>query len=150
MSRPTFPPTTSPRNDPLSDLAFAASCATLSNMETSTSHPPMPTAIERIDPASIQIVWSDGSALRYGASRLRHQCPCSTCNEKRRADREKPKSLLPVLSASDTIPLTIMHMRPVGNYAYNIGFSDGHSSGLFTMELLRELGEPSSPSENRG
>ena len=31
-------------------------------------------------------------------------------------------------------------MRPVGNYAYNIAFSDGHNTGLYTFELLTALG----------
>jgi DUF971 family protein len=49
---------------------------------------------------------------------------------------------LQVLSAAETVPLAVSQMRPVGNYAYNINFSDGHSSGLFTMDLLREIGKP--------
>jgi DUF971 family protein len=39
-------------------------------------------------------------------------------------------------------PLTILGMRPVGNYAYSISFSDGHDTGIFTLELLRSLGTP--------
>jgi DUF971 family protein len=35
-------------------------------------------------------------------------------------------------------------MRPIGNYAYAIAFSDGHSSGIFSLELLRRLGEEAS------
>jgi DUF971 family protein len=31
-------------------------------------------------------------------------------------------------------------MKPVGNYAYSIDFSDGHNTGLYTLEFLRELG----------
>jgi DUF971 family protein len=31
-------------------------------------------------------------------------------------------------------------MRPVGNYAYGIQFSDGHDTGIFTLELLGQLG----------
>jgi len=34
-------------------------------------------------------------------------------------------------------------MDPVGNYAYRILFSDGHDTGIFTLELLRELGRRS-------
>jgi len=40
--------------------------------------------------------------------------------------------------------ITIRHMDPVGNYAYRILFSDGHDTGIFTLELLRELGSQSS------
>ena len=35
----------------------------------------------------------------------------------------------------------IMGMKPVGNYAYGIEFSDGHDTGIYTFEYLRELGE---------
>jgi DUF971 family protein len=34
-------------------------------------------------------------------------------------------------------------MRPVGQYAYAIEFSDGHGSGIYTLDYLRELdGDP--------
>ena len=36
--------------------------------------------------------------------------------------------------------MTIAGMEPVGNYAYSIAFSDGHDTGIFTMELLHDLG----------
>ncbi len=47
-----------------------------------------------------------------------------------------------VLGAAEARPLRIEGMRPVGAYAYNIAFSDGHDSGLFTFERLRGLGDP--------
>jgi DUF971 family protein len=31
-------------------------------------------------------------------------------------------------------------MAPMGRYAYSIHFSDGHDTGIYTLELLRELG----------
>ena len=40
--------------------------------------------------------------------------------------------------AEDRCSLT--GMTPVGQYAYSIGFSDGHASGIYTLEYLRELG----------
>jgi DUF971 family protein len=33
-------------------------------------------------------------------------------------------------------------MKPVGNYAYSIEFSDGHDTGIFTLENLRDMGTP--------
>ena len=39
-------------------------------------------------------------------------------------------------------PLTIASMQPVGNYAYSIAFSDGHDTGIFTLEFLHEHGVP--------
>ena len=32
-------------------------------------------------------------------------------------------------------------LEPVGNYALQPRFSDGHDTGIFTLEFLRELGE---------
>ena len=100
------------------------------------------TALKLTDHNSLEIEWSDGIRLDYPFGVLRKACPCATCREKKRAEIEKPKGLLQILSAAETVPLAVSQMRPVGNYAYNINFSDGHSSGLFTIELLREIGKP--------
>ncbi|MDV6033027.1 MAG: DUF971 domain-containing protein [Phycisphaera sp. RhM] len=105
----------------------------------------LPESIARDGETAIVITWSDGRVFRLTASQLRKACPCATCREKKRADQsadEGPsKSLtLPVLKAEEARPLTITSMRPVGSYAYNIAFSDGHSSGLFPLTMLRELG----------
>jgi DUF971 family protein len=73
----------------------------------------------------------------YSPRLLRDACPCATCREQRAAPQ--PPGLLPVLSPAEVAPLAITAMRPVGQYAYAIGFSDGHSSGIYTLEYLREL-----------
>ncbi|MEM6903858.1 MAG: gamma-butyrobetaine hydroxylase-like domain-containing protein [Pseudomonadota bacterium] len=35
--------------------------------------------------------------------------------------------------------VTISSIDPIGHYAVRIGFSDGHSSGLYTWETFRDL-----------
>jgi DUF971 family protein len=35
----------------------------------------------------------------------------------------------------------IVRLEPVGNYAVRIVFTDGHDTGLYVWEYLRELGE---------
>ena len=60
-------------------------------------------------------------------------------------EEPKPKSGLEILSPGETRPLEITTMRPVGNYAYNIAFSDGHDTGIYPLEMLRELGSEISP-----
>jgi DUF971 family protein len=48
-----------------------------------------------------------------------------------------------VLAPGEVAPLAVTGMRPVGQYAYAIEFSDGHASGIYTLDYLRELdGEP--------
>lgn len=104
------------------------------------SDTPTPTSLERLGEDRLCIVWSDGQRREYGAAHLREACPCATCREKKSAP-PPPATQLTVLSAAETQPTTIRGMRPVGAYAYNIAFSDGHDSGLFTLERLRTLGE---------
>ena len=102
----------------------------------------LPESISRDGDSAIVITWSDGKRSRLTASQLRSACPGATCREKKRADEEEKPALsmgLPVLKAQEARPLTITGMRPVGTYAYNIAFSDGHSSGLFQLETLYEM-----------
>src|SRR5262245_58723364 len=98
----------------------------------------LPTKLERKDDR-LRITWSDGTTREYSTWELRKACPCATCREKRQQP-PPPASVLPVLSAAETQPLRIAGMKPVGSYAYSIAFSDGHNTGIYTLELLRQLG----------
>ena len=102
----------------------------------------LPESINRDGESAIVIQWSDGRQTRWTAAQLRDRCPCATCRERRRGgDEQAPESAprsLPVLSAAEARPLAIASMRPVGAYAYNIAFSDGHSSGLFQLQMLHK------------
>jgi DUF971 family protein len=33
-------------------------------------------------------------------------------------------------------------MKPIGHYAYQIVWNDGHDTGIYPVEQLRKLGEP--------
>jgi DUF971 family protein len=39
-------------------------------------------------------------------------------------------------------PVHPVKMQPCGYYAYQITWSDGHDTGIYTLEHLRALGEP--------
>src|SRR5690606_10598117 len=100
---------------------------------------PRPTSLEVRDGNKLRIEWSDGTVREIGFGELRKACPCSTCREQRKAPPQ-PTGALQVLSLAEARPLTIAGMSPVGNYAYGIEFSDGHDTGIYTLELLRSLG----------
>ena len=100
-----------------------------------------PTQLERVGDSELKITWSDGEQRLYRLRELRDRCPCATCREKRAQQSTKP-SLLPVLRETDMQPLRLLGMKPVGNYAYGIHFSDGHDTGIYTFELLKSLGTP--------
>ncbi len=103
-----------------------------------------PLKLERRENNRLAIQWSDGQLRVYSANELREACPCATCREKRAAPAPPPNPLA-VLSAAEARPVTIQSMSPVGQYAYSIGFSDGHDTGIFTLEYLHELGDLAPP-----
>src|SRR5688572_26318641 len=98
-----------------------------------------PTDLKLTAPTQLRITWSDGQVREYAVRDLREFCPCATCRERRTAPPPPPTTLT-VLSPAETQPLRITAMAPTGRYAYSIHFSDGHDTGIYTLELLRELG----------
>ena len=102
-----------------------------------------PTQLSLPAPDRLLIEWSDGEQRVCTIRELRFACPCATCREKMSKPPEPVASRsLPILSNAELQPLRIVKMHPLGNYAYNIAFSDGHDTGIFPFELLRELGQP--------
>ena len=97
----------------------------------------VPTSIARSTGGAIEIRWSDGRLAAYPPRLLRDACPCASCRERR--TQPAPATVLQVLSPAELAPLQVTSMRPVGQYAYGIEFSDGHSSGIYTLDYLREL-----------
>ena len=104
---------------------------------------PHPTKLELRGSDKLAIAWSDEQVREYTFRELRDRCPCATCREKRNAP-EKPAPLLTVLGPGQLQPLKVVDVSPVGNYAYSIAFSDGHDTGIYTLEFLREFGTVSS------
>lgn len=100
----------------------------------------VPTALAITDDNSLLIEWSDGQRRAYSVRELRASCPCATCREKRMQPADP--LALPTIKNVRSEPLKITGMEPLGNYAYSIAFSDGHDTGIFALDLLRELGKP--------
>ena len=78
------------------------------------------------------IVWSDGRESCYPAHALRCACPCASCIDEVTGQR----LLKPAGVAKD---VRVVEVHPVGNYAVSILWSDGHDTGIYTFERLREL-----------
>jgi len=96
-----------------------------------------PTKLDRTADG-LRIEWSDGEQHEISLTQLRKACPCATCREKRNAP-PAPSSQLNVITKEEAQPLKLASARPVGNYAYNFTFSDGHDTGIYTFAFLREL-----------
>lgn len=108
-------------------------------MESKSSDSLRPTAIRR-DGDRLFIEWSDGFRGVIPFRKLRDACPCATCNEK----RLQPANPLKVLSDAELqagAPVPVA-MPARGAYAYQIAWNDGHDTGIYRLEMLRQLCEP--------
>ena len=103
--------------------------------------PARPTKLALTDDNRLRIEWNDGAVGLISVGELRNACPCATCREKR-MQPPPPALSLAVLSPAEARPLKLAAMHPVGNYAYSLHFSDGHNTGIYTLESLREMGQP--------
>jgi DUF971 family protein len=88
----------------------------------------------------VEVTWSDGHASRYDFPYLRDHCPCAVCKdelEKNEKDGIKPgtPALLPMYKPR----VTAKKATAVGNYAIQIEYSDGHATGIYSFEHLREI-----------
>ena len=93
---------------------------------------PVPSEIARANLHDILIQWKDGHESLYVARELRLACPCAGCvDEVTGAKRIEPSAL-----RDDVHPLQI---APVGGYAIQIHWSDGHRTGLYSFKQLRAL-----------
>ena len=91
--------------------------------------------------AGVDITWADGHQSHFDFAYLREHCPCATCNE----EREK-KATIATPGSSQFAPLPMFKPKAraqsatqVGNYAIQIFFSDGHSTGIFSYDHLRSI-----------
>ena len=110
---------------------LAAQVSTLTLGGVSTDRP----EIAEITPSSqndVQILWKDGHESVYTGYALRVGCPCALCVEEISGNKRLREESI----SKDVRPLSI---DPVGSYAIRFTWSDGHSTGIYTFEHLREL-----------
>jgi len=82
------------------------------------------------DSRQLQLTWSDGFTATLGYDTLRGYCPCAMCQgHGASAVRYRPPPG----------PVTAEVIDPVGNYAIAITWSDGHSSGIYHFDFLRQI-----------
>jgi DUF971 family protein len=77
----------------------------------------------------LDLTMAQGETVRLPAARLRAACKCAHCL-RARIDGVFPQTF-------DGIAIT--GVAPVGDYAVNLGFSDGHARGIYPWSLLLDL-----------
>jgi DUF971 family protein len=84
------------------------------------------------DGTALSIRWADGHESTYAPRFLRMHCPCAGCVDEMTGVRMLTEQMVP----EGVYPLAIEY---VGRYALQFYWSDGHSTGIYSFELLRRL-----------
>jgi len=74
--------------------------------------------------------WNSGLVSEVSISKLRGMCPCASCQGHGNAPR----------FINNTVK-SIKKTEFVGRYALTFIFSDGHSTGIYSWEFLRQITE---------
>jgi len=100
-----------------------------------------PTNLDLKKDKGLTIAWNDGVVSYISIARLRKMSPSADMRELRGQMAANPLTVLPAsASRGGSGPLVVTDAELVGNYALRLTFSDGHSTGIYTWEYLRELG----------
>lgn len=79
----------------------------------------------------IELRFDDKASITLNADDLRTACRCAWCT------KAKVQGAFPVAFSG----LSIQQIKPIGAYAVNLGFSDGHDRGVFPWSYLHQLAE---------
>ncbi|MFQ5845344.1 MAG: DUF971 domain-containing protein [Planctomycetota bacterium] len=91
-----------------------------------------PLEVRQAGPTELFIRWNDGTEHTYPVRELRLACPCANC-----VDELSGKRILdPARVPKDVRPVRV---QSVGNYALKFSWSDGHDTGLYSYDRLREI-----------
>lgn len=80
---------------------------------------------------AVTITWEDGHVSRFPLEVLRSNCLCAQC----RARRDQGGAAWAPTGGGGA--LHVESATQVGNWGLNLHWSDGHTTGIFTWEVLR-------------
>lgn len=94
-----------------------------------------PTSIKKINPAQLKITWDTAHESVFTLRELRDICPCAACQ----GEMVLLRAYVPE-PVDRTVPgrYELTGIQPVGSYAIQISWADGHSTGIYTWEHLIE------------
>lgn len=95
-----------------------------------------PKQIKILDKSKLYIKWDDETESTIGLKYLRDECPCANC---------KGETILlktyrpPKLNFITEGMYEIRNIEVVGGYAIQITWKDGHNTGIYSWEYLKQL-----------
>jgi len=96
-----------------------------------------PTQLKRRNTAVLSSTWSDGFESSILLRDLRDVCPCAHCTGEEILGQKVfagMKTFAPGMNE-------LVKLAPVGNYGVKAAWKDGHDTGIYTWEMLRNVFE---------
>ncbi len=106
-------------------------------LQNSTAIEPEHIAISRSN--GIKIDWKDDHHSSYSLELLRDECPCATCTGAHGTEPQKTSHSKPELFPMYKPKLKMESVEEVGRYAVRIFWNDGHNSGIYSFDHLRDI-----------
>lgn len=110
--------------------------------QVTTKADPKSVQVNQTTGQGVDIAWKDGHQSHYEFPYLRNACPCATCDGEREQEGRQPwqppkpkPGALPIFKAA----ARPTEVKPVGHYAINFHWNDGHQSGIYSWDFLREI-----------
>lgn len=92
---------------------------------------------EQTKSEQLSLLWDDGHAGLISLRALREHCPCAGC----KGETVLLKTYTPTAQPEMPGKYKLVNAQQVGSYALGISWGDGHNTGIFTWEKLREICE---------
>ena len=77
-----------------------------------------------------RLTWDDGFSAEVDYDAVRGYCPCAGCQGHGTGE---------VRYQNPPAPVEPLSIQPVGNYAISIQWSDGHDTGIYRFDYLRQI-----------
>ena len=87
-------------------------------------------------PTELAIKWSDGTESYIAYENVRRFCPCAACLGEQDIFGTTYQAPARPYSASS---FQLVRLTPVGGYAVQPHWADGHNTGLYTWDWLRRV-----------
>jgi DUF971 family protein len=98
----------------------------------------VPKQIKILEKENLLLKWDDNSESKINLKYLRDECPCAGC----KGETVLLKTYRPPKPASKHPEMyKIKDIKTVGGYAIQITWKDGHDTGIYTWDYLKQLSQ---------
>lgn len=97
-----------------------------------------PARFKKTSEEEVAVGWDDGKEFTLPMKYLRDKCPCASCAGESVLWREYKPSPLQVLTPGK---YNLKGAEVIGDYALALTWVDGHNTGIYAFDYLRQLCE---------